>query len=85
MEDLRGLTFHFIDGTKMSLEFPKQTSNTAAAQLKFNDVLATRYVMLDVDGTLFVIPFENIKYMQIYPAPASIQGHTYITGATVVG
>ena len=84
MKDERGLAFHFTDGTRLSLTFPKQTDNLAASQLKFDDILANRYVLLDVEGTLMVIPFENVKYIQIYPAPAKLQGHTYLTGAKLV-
>lgn len=79
----RGVTVHFNDGTKMSLAFPQQTDNEAAARLKLDDVLKKRYVMFEADGTLMLIPFENVKYLQLYPAPESVPGHTYIKGASV--
>ena len=85
MTDQRGLTIHFTDGSKMSLEFPKQTENEAAAALKLEDVLRNRYMLLEAESTLLLVPFENVKYLQLYPAPDNVQGHTYIKGASVTG
>lgn len=81
----RGITFHFTDGTRMSLSFPKQTENIYAAQLKLEDVLKRRYALFEADGNLMMIPFENVKYVQLYPAPADIPDHTYVKGASVTG
>jgi hypothetical protein len=85
MKDQRGLTIHFNDGSKISLEFPKQTENEAAAALKLEDVLRNRYVMFEAESTLLLVPFENVKYLQLYPAPANVQGHTYIKGTSITG
>ena len=32
-----------------------------------------------------MVPFENVKYVQVYPAPADVSGHIYIKGASVPG
>lgn len=85
MKDKRGLTIHFNDGTKMSLDFPKQSPNEFAAMLKLDDVLKKRYMLLEADSSLLMIPFENVRYVQLYPAPEALQGHTYIKGASVTG
>ena len=85
MKDQRGLTIHFTDGSKMSMDFPKQTQNEAAAALKLEDVLKNRYMLFEAEGTLVLIPFENVKYLQLYPAPQSVPGHTYVRGASVTG
>jgi hypothetical protein len=85
MTDQRGLTIHFTDGNKLSLDFPKQTENEAAAALKMEDVLKNRYMLFEAEGTLLLIPFENVKYLQLYPAPKSVPGHTYIKGAIMTG
>ena len=85
MKDERGLKIHFCDGSSLSVSFPRQTQNEAAAQLKLDDVLERRQILLEVEGALIVIPFENMKYFQLYPAPAVVRGHTYITGARVTG
>jgi hypothetical protein len=83
MKDQRGLTIHFTDGSKVSMDFPKQTQNETAAALKLEDVLKNRYMLFEAEGTLVLIPFENVKYLQLYPAPSSVPGHTYVKGASI--
>ncbi|HXV09728.1 MAG TPA: hypothetical protein VD839_02890 [Burkholderiales bacterium] len=84
MPEKRGVSIHFNDGSKVTLDFPKQSPNEAAVQLKLEDVLKKRYVMFEADGALLLVPFENVKYLQLYPAPEKISGHTYIKDATIV-
>jgi hypothetical protein len=84
MQEQRGVSIFFNDGSKVSLDFPKQSANEAAAQMKLEDVLKKRYIMFEADGTLLLIPFENVKYIQLHPAPQKVPGHTYIREATVV-
>jgi hypothetical protein len=69
----------------MSLDFPRQAPNEAAAMLKLDDVLKKRYMLFEADSTFLMIPFENVRYVQLYPAPDSVQGHTYIKGASITG
>jgi hypothetical protein len=85
MPDKRGITIHFNDGSKLSLEFPKQTPNEAAVMLKLDDVLKKRQMLFEADGALLMIPFDNVRYVQLYPAPKEIAGHTYIKGASATG
>jgi hypothetical protein len=85
MTDQRGITIVFNDGNKLSLSFPRQSPNEIAAMLKLEDVLKKRYMLFEADGTLLMIPFESVRYVQLYPAPESLQSHTYIKGASIVG
>jgi len=85
MKDRRGITIFFNDGSKVSLDFPKQSASEAAAALKLDDVLKKRYMLFEADSTFLMIPFENVRYVQLYPAPESVPGHTYIKGASVTG
>ena len=85
MQDKRGVTIFFNDGSKMSLDFPKQSPNETAAMLKLDDVLKKRYMLFEADSTFLMIPFENVRYVQLYPAPEKVQGHTYIKGASITG
>ena len=84
MTEKRGVSIFFNDGSKITLDFPKQSPNEAAAFMKLEDVLKKRHVMFEADGALMLIPFENVKYIQVYPAPDKVPGHTYIKDATVV-
>ena len=80
----RAITIFFNDGTKLSLDFPQQSPNEAAAALKIDDVLKKRVLLLEADSTFLVIPFENVRYFQFYPAPKTVLNHTYVRGATVI-
>lgn len=84
MKDERGLTIFFNDGSKMSLAFPKQSLNETAAVLKIEDVLKKRYMLFEADSKFLMIPFENVKYIQLDAAPPQLQGHTYIKNASIV-
>jgi hypothetical protein len=70
MAEPRRLIIHFTDGTKKLLEFP---------QLK--EALEARHLVIEADGALVVIPFENIRYLQAYPAPKKLPAYA-IKGAT---
>ena len=83
MKDQRGITIVFNDGSKVSMDFPRQSPNEVAAMLKLSDVLKKRYMLFEADGALLMVPFENVKYVQLYPAPAELSDQTYITGASI--
>jgi hypothetical protein len=78
----RGITIHFIDGSKMRLDFPKQTLNEIGTVLRLKEVLAARHLVAEVDGALLVVPFENVKYIQAHPAPAKLPDYI-IKSATI--
>ena len=84
MAERRGITIHFIDGSKISLDFPKQTLNDIGTVLKLKEILAARHLVAQVDGALLVIPFENVKYIQAHPAPSKLPEYV-ISSATTSG
>ena len=84
MSNKRGITIFFNDGSKISMNFPKQSPNETASAMKLDDVLKKRYMLFEADNTFVMIPFENVRYVQIYPAPESVPGHTYVKGATAI-
>jgi len=59
----RTVTLHFIDGTKLSLEFPQQGGDAAVRKLKVSDFLSGQHLIIEADGSVLVCPFANIKYM----------------------
>ena len=72
MTNKREMTIHYMDGSKMKLDFPQQASSESAQVIKLKEALSARHLVVEVDGALLVIPFENIKYVQAYPAPAKL-------------
>jgi len=68
MAEKRFAIIHFVDGSKMKLEFPKQgeDSNIAA---KMQKLLDNPCLMIEADGSLLMIPMSSIKYIQSHPKP----------------
>lgn len=71
--DKRGMVIYFTDGTKKVLEFPQQIADgDASMAAKIKDALEARNLTIEADGALIVIPLENVKYIQSYPAPKKL-------------
>jgi hypothetical protein len=69
----RGMIIHFTDGTKKVLEFPRQIADSdASAAARIKDALEARHIVIEAEGALIVIPFESVKYLQVYPAPKKL-------------
>jgi hypothetical protein len=69
----RGMIIHFTDGTKKVLEFPRQVADSdASAAARIKDALEARHIVIEAEGALIVIPFESVKYLQVYPSPKKL-------------
>ena len=77
----RGVTVHFIDGSKMDFDVPPLTVKEDGTLLKLKEVIRDRHLMFEVDGALLLMPFENIKYVQVYPMPTSNLPSNIVQGA----
>jgi hypothetical protein len=80
MAEPRRLIIHFVDGSKKLLEFPQQVDDATVAE-RLSDALKQRHLVVEADGALVIIPFENIRYLQAYPAPKKLPSYA-IKGAT---
>ena len=85
MDKERGIKIHFMDGTTMQLAFPPQAENVYGALIKMKEVIKDRQLMLEVDGALLLMPFENIKYIQVYPVPTDKLPSNVVRGARMSG
>ena len=82
MSEQRRLIIHFVDGSKKLLEFPQQASySEATLAARLNEALEARHLVIEADGALVVIPFENIRYLQAYSAPKKLPSYA-IKGAS---
>jgi len=61
----RGLTVHFVDGSKVSYAFADEDANEAARQLRLEEFLKSPYLMVLADGVLTMLPVANIKAIQL--------------------
>ena len=82
MTERRGLTIYFIDGSKMNLDYPKQSVSDSAGAIKLKEIMAARQLIAEVDGVLVLFPFDNIKYIEAHPAPSKLPEFV-IKGATI--
>jgi len=82
MSEKRYAIIHFIDGSKLKLEFPKQGEDTNIAA-KMQKLLDNSCLMIDADGSLLTIPMSSIKYIQSHPKPDVLPDFV-IKGATIV-
>ena len=81
----RVLTLHFTDGSKLSFDFPEQSTNLTARRLKLTDLMAGKHLVVEADGSVLIFPVANIKYMALSvpmlgkkDAAASLPGHAII-------
>jgi hypothetical protein len=82
MEPTNGMRIHFIDGNSLTIEFPPQRANQAGREILFDEIMKRRILTIAADGAVHVIPFENVKYISVYPAPTELD-KTIIQGATI--
>jgi hypothetical protein len=75
-DNKRSMTIHFMDGTTMQLEFPKQVKEDSNLLPKLKELVASRVLTIEADGAFLVLPFENIKYIQTHPAPSKLPDTT---------
>jgi hypothetical protein len=80
----RHMTVHFTDGTTLSFAFPAlDAANAHNISRRVQELLQDQYLLVEVDGSLMMFPFANIKYVQSYPAPDPIPANV-LRGATLV-
>jgi hypothetical protein len=73
MSEKRGIVIHFMDGSKKTLEFPQQLADgDATAVAKLKEALDAGKLVIEAEGALIVIPFDNVKYLQVHPAPKKL-------------
>jgi len=82
MTDKRYAIIHFIDGTQLTLDFPKQSEDNVIAQ-KLQKLLDSPCLMIEADGALLTIPLTSIKYIQSHPSPKVLPDFV-IQGATLI-
>jgi hypothetical protein len=80
----RGMTVHFIDGSKMSFSFPKQIKHEEVAGGRLERIMDKTALVVEADGALMVIPFTSIKYLQLDTAPQKLPDYV-VKEATVLG
>lgn len=69
----RSMIIHFNDGTKKQIAFPAPVSDDDGnLAMRIEEALSARYLVLEAEGSLLVIPIESIKSLQTFPAPQKL-------------
>lgn len=82
MQIENNMVIHFMDGSSVSYNFPKQLEDHAAISSRVNKLLEQQYLIIESDGSLQFYPVCNIKSIQTYPVP-DILPEIVIRGATL--
>jgi len=56
-------SLHFVDGSKLSFDFPEQTSSAAGKQIKLADFMDSKHLVIEAEGRIFLFPVGSIKYI----------------------
>jgi len=81
-EDVR-MTIHFTDSTTLTLVYPRVV-DTQTLTSRIEALLKNHYLIVEVEGSLMMFPFNSVKYIQTYPAPDPLPP-TIIRGARMQG
>jgi len=68
------LAVEFCDGSRIRYTFPVQAANDAARQMKLEDLLKGRHLVIQAEGRLVMHPMENIKTIELSTGGASLEG-----------
>ncbi len=83
MKERKGVTIYFNDSTKLVIEYPALPQNGYDIVTKMKETLDNKHFIVEADGAMLYIPVDNIKYLQIYPAPEKLPTYA-ITGASII-
>src|SRR6478735_8387825 len=63
-------TFHFTDGTRLVLRWPRQADrDPATLASRLRQALDGNQLAFSVDSDLLIVPMRSVKYVHISPAP----------------
>lgn len=68
------IAVEFSDGTRIKYSFPMQSANNAARQMKLEDFLKGRHLVIQTEGRLMMHPMENIRTIELSTAGSNLEG-----------
>ena len=83
MSEKRDLVIHFMDGSKVGFDIPKQVDEGLSIISRMEKVLDKQYIVIEVDGVMQLYPVHNIKSIQFHPVPKRLPEYV-IRGAVSV-
>jgi hypothetical protein len=77
------LVVHFIDGSRLSCEFPRQTDDPMRVLRNVRRAMESDKITLELEGQLLLVPTANVKYLSVSPTPDPLP-EGVIRGAVLV-
>ena len=75
MSEVVSMTVFFLDGTKASFQYPRQSgTDQSTIVTTVRRAIESERLVLEVDGDLLVIPIRSVKYVQVSPSPSYLPG-----------
>ena len=68
------IAIEFSDGSRKKFSFPAQSPNSAARQMKFEDFLKGRHLVIQSEGRLLIYPIDNIKAIELSTGGSNLEG-----------
>ena len=68
------ISLEFSDGARIKYSFPAQSANSAARQMKMEDFLKGRHLVIQTEGRLMVYPIANIRAIELSTGGMTLEG-----------
>jgi hypothetical protein len=69
----RQVMIFLTNGTKISVNFPKQAGDDpVTALMNVKKALEADRILMEVDGDLMIIPMQSVSFIQVSPAPEEL-------------
>lgn len=68
----------------MTFKYPKQVSSDHSIQKTIEKIIEGQHLILEGDGTFYMFPYNNIKYIRITPSDGSSLPLATIKGVSLV-
>ena len=77
------LVIHFIDGSRLSCDFPRQSEDPMRVLRNVRKAMESDKIALELEGQLLLVPTSNVKYVSVSPSPDPLP-EGVIRGAVLV-
>src|SRR5262245_50384572 len=69
----RRAVIHFLDGTRLALEWPKQQlKGLFALEAAVGKVIESDQLAIEVEGNLVILQMKSVKFIEVIPAPEKL-------------
>ena len=82
MAEDRYAVIHFTDGSSKKIGFPAQSDDLNVSD-RLQKLVNNPSLLIEVEGSLMIIPMTSIKYILSYPSP-NILPDSVIKGAVMI-